>query len=480
MYGFNYKLVPLRLCIVEDVFFYVFFLCFPTVLTFPSFPSFSDSMVSTDFEIPTFQSLGISESDSPVVYFCGNSLGLLPKGTRQAIKDELDAWAQRGVESHFNHPNKTDWVDIDLPLVAPLAELVGALEKEVAAMGSLTSNLNALMVSFYRPQGRRTKILFERHAFPSDYYAFLNMVKLHGYDESHLVQIDVPEGATYIDTNLVLEHIDRLHEELAVVCLPGIQYYTGQLFDIASITARARHYGIVVGWDLAHAVGNVPLDLHRWDVDFAAWCSYKYLNAGPGGIAGIFVHERHTRNNSAASFPPRLAGWWGNNPQEKFKMLELFDPVASALSYRQSNPSVLDCVALKASLDVFQKAGGVKTLRQKSLALTGSLQKLLQLSPYYIDQNDPDYNKLGFRILTPLDPEQRGAQLSILFQPHKPEKLENVMEIVNSYLHNHGIIADERRPDVIRLAPVPLYNTMDDVEYVVRILSEAMKTIETK
>lgn len=434
-----------------------------------------------EFEIPTLASLGISAADSQSVYLCGNSLGLMPRATRQALNDELDAWAKRGVESHFNHPGldqqKTNWVDIDLPLVPLLAEIVGGTTKEVAAMGTLTSNLNALLVSFYKPEGRKTKILFEKQAFPSDYYALLNMVKLHGYDESHLVQIEIPKGKTYVDTQTVLGKINEHKDDLALVCLPGIQYYTGQFFDIGRITKEAHKHGIVAGWDLAHAVGNVPLELHNWDVDFAAWCSYKYLNAGPGGIAGIFVHERHTKDNSKSSFPPRLAGWWGNNPLERFKMLEQFDPINSALSYRQSNPSVIDCVALKSSLEIFQKAGGVKKLRERSLQLTGRLQQLLEQSPFYISQEEPESEKVGFRILTPLDPAQRGAQLSILFQPHHEEKLQNIMERVNAHLHSHGIVCDERRPDVIRVAPAPLYNTENEVDAVVAKINQALEKI---
>jgi len=366
-----------------------------------------------------------------------------------------------------------------LPLIPLLAPLVGAKHNEVAAMGSLTANLNALLISFYKPKGKRTKILFEKRAFPSDYYAFLNMVKLFGYDESHLIQLSVKLGETYLKTQDILDAITKHEDELALVCFPGIQYYTGQLFDIEKITSHTKQVSngeIKVGWDLAHAVGNVPLKLHDWDVDFAAWCSYKYLNSGPGAMAGIFVHEQYTKDNSKSSFSPRLAGWWGNNPGDRFKMLEQFDPINSALSYRQSNPSVIDVVSIKSSLEVFEKAGGVEKLRTKSLKLTQYLQDSVTSLPYYIaDENDND--TLGFKILTPLNPQERGCQLSVLFQPHYDDETKNIMERVNKYLHSHAIICDERRPDVIRLAPLPLYNTFEEVYYIVKRLKEALDEI---
>ncbi|KAG5417578.1 BNA5 [Candida metapsilosis] len=446
------------------------------------YPTYKD-----EFCIPTFESLGINNDkfakDTESIYLCGNSLGLMPKQTSTAINNELKAWSMRGVESHFNHPleESTNWVDIDLPCVPLLAPLVGAKENEVAVMGSLTSNLNALLTHFYKPNGKRSKILFEKQAFPSDYYAFLNIVKLHGYDESHLIQVDRPNGETYLKTELILSTVDENLDEIALVCFPGIQYYTGQFFDIKRITnyIKEKASEIVVGWDLAHAVGNVPLHLHDWDVDFAPWCSYKYLNAGPGAIAGIFVHEKHTKDNTTEKYKPRLAGWWGNNSADRFKMLEKFDPIASALSYRQSNPSVIDCVALKSSLQVFEKVGGIEKLREKSVKLTQFLQDLLTSSKYYVPQDSTDSTKFGFKILTPLSPEDRGAQLSVLFQPHRDNKQDNVMEKVSEYLHNHAIICDERRPDVIRLAPLPLYNTFEETYIAMQRLFEVLDSISS-
>ncbi|KAK6459132.1 L-kynurenine hydrolase [Scheffersomyces xylosifermentans] len=445
-----------------------------------------------EFAIPTFKSLGIKSEkfpeDTESIYLCGNSLGLMPKSTKAAINDELSAWVERGVEAHFNHPGqnegKTPWVDIDLPLVPLVAPIVGAKENEVAVMGTLTSNLNALLINFYKPRGRRTKILFEKQAFPSDYYAFVNLVKFHGFDESHLIQLKVQPGHTYLTTEQIKKAIDDNIDDLALVCFPGIQYYTGQFFKIEEITNYVKEKSkneITVGWDLAHAAGNVPLKLHDWNVDFAAWCSYKYLNSGPGGIAGIYVHEQYTKNNSKGNFTPRLAGWWGNNAADRFKMLEEFDPINSALSYRQSNPSVIDVVAVKSSLELFQKVGGVQKLREKSIALTQFLQDLLQSSKYNIKQeagdDEPLEHKIGFKILTPLNPEERGAQLSVIFKPHYVNKSDNIMEKVFDYLHEHAIICDERRPDVIRFAPLPLYNSFEETYYAATRLFEALDKI---
>lgn len=442
-----------------------------------------------EFEIPTFGSLGITSPEGKAstdqsTYLCGNSLGLLPKSTRKYLQDELNAWGARGVESHFNHPfndeDHTPWVDIDLPLLPLFAPIVGAKESEIAIMGSLTANLNALLIHFYKPKGTRSKILFEKGAFPSDFYALLNLVEMNGFDSSSLIQLSPKAGSTYLEMDDIFEAIQNHADELAMVMFPGIQYYTGQLFDIPAITRFVKNLSsdIIVGWDLAHAVGNVPLQLHEWNVDFAAWCNYKYVNSGPGAIAGIFVHEKYTLDNDHSKYVPRLAGWWGNNSQDRFKMLEKFDPIKSALSYRQSNPSVLDCVCVRSSLKLFAKAGGINTLRLKSIELTSFLQELLTKSPYYIDQESTDKSRLGFQILTPLVPEQRGAQLSLLFVPHNDEPSKNVMEKVFGYLHSHGVICDERRPDVIRLAPTPLYNTFTEVWQAVELVDNALGLIK--
>ncbi|ODQ80197.1 hypothetical protein BABINDRAFT_35437 [Babjeviella inositovora NRRL Y-12698] len=435
-----------------------------------------------DFHVPTLGSLDISNPayDPAVesIYFCGNSLGLMPKATRQAVMDELDAWATRGVESHFRNARTTDWVDVDLPLLPLLAPLVGARVTEVCVAGTLTGNLNSLVTSFYRPQGKRTKILFEKAAFPSDYYAFLNQVRLRGYDASHLVQL-APRAREYVlRTEDILAAIDQHEAELALVCFSGIQYYTGQFFDIEAITRHAKAKGITVGWDLAHAVGNVELSLHDWDVDFAVWCSYKYLNSGPGAIAGLFVHETHTKGKGT-DFIPRMAGWWGNNASERFKMFEKFEPIESALGFRQSNPSVTDVVAVKASLELFARAGGISTLREKGVELTNFLEKLLHVSKHYITP-DASFDEIStpcFTIITPVYVDARGQQLSLLFFPHHDSRAQNVMERVFAYLNGYGIIVDERRPDVIRIAPLPLYNTFEEVHYTVRRFNEAFDKI---
>ncbi|SCU81692.1 LADA_0C00496g1_1 [Lachancea dasiensis] len=442
------------------------------------------------FCIPSFGSMGLKSggntSDySPVTYMCGNSLGCMPKSTRNAINQELDAWADRAVESHFRHRGAseglTPWMDIDLPLSNLLPSVVGALESEVAVMGSLTSNLNALLVAFYRPTPSKYKIICEKGAFPSDFYAFYNQCGLHHVDpKDALIRLEPRSGETFLQTDDIIQAISDNSEQLALVCLPGIQYYTGQLFDMEKITLFAHQFeGVVVGWDLAHAVGNVPLQLHDWGVDFACWCSYKYLNSGPGGIAGIFVHENHAQVGASEpdGYLPRLAGWWGNNRERRFQMKELFEPISGALGFRQSNPSVIDVVALRASLEIIKDFGGIKALRERSLLLTGYLLELLQQSKFYRKSLPSGKNEPGFIILTPLDERERGAQLSLYFFPHHDDRKLDTMERVCAYLNQRGAIVDERRPDVIRIAPVPLYNTFQDVFRVVELLNGAFQEI---
>ncbi|SCV02509.1 LAME_0H02124g1_1 [Lachancea meyersii CBS 8951] len=443
------------------------------------------------FCIPTYGSMGLRSdgakaSDySPVTYLCGNSLGCMPKSTRNAISQELDAWADRAVESHFRHRGEqqglTSWMDIDLPLSNLLPSLVGALESEVAVMGSLTSNLNALMVSFYRPTSTKFKILCEKGAFPSDFYAFYNQCAIHNLDpDEALIRLEARESETFLRTDDIIKAISDNKDELALICLPGIQYYTGQWFDMEKITKFAHQCkGIVVGWDLAHAVGNVPLGLHDWGVDFACWCSYKYLNAGPGAIAGIFVHERHTQVGSSEkqSYLPRLAGWWGNNRERRFQMKEIFEPISGALGFRQSNPSVIDVVALRSSLEVIKDFGGINAMRERSLLLTNYLMELLMESRFYHKSAPNGVSAPGFTILTPPEEKDRGAQLSLLLFPHHSDRKLDTMERVFEYMNERGIIVDERRPNVIRIAPAPLYNTFQDVFRAVDILDEALESI---
>lgn len=429
-----------------------------------------------EFCVPTMRSMGLESDDldQEVMYLCGNSLGLMPRKTRSAVTKELDAWSMRGVEAHFRHPGVaedcTSWVDVDLPVLPLLEPIVGAQTGEVAVMNSLTANLNSLLVAFYRPEGKRAKILFEKAAFPSDYYAFYAQCELHGLDPTEtLIQVEPRDGETSIKTQDVLDTIERYKDELALVCLPGIQYYSGQLFEMEAITKFAHQYpGIVVGWDLAHAVGNVELQLHDWGVDFACWCSYKYLNAGPGAIGGLFVHSKHA--GSSEKYLPRLSGWWGNNAARRFQMLEKWEPIPGALGFRQSNPSVLDVVALRSSLELFAKYGGMSKIRARSLKLTGYLLKSLKQSPFYTD----DHSKIGFNVITPVDRDSdHGSQLSLRFYPLDSD----TMEQVSSYANKRGLIGDERRPNVMRLAPAPLYNTFQDVFGAVQLLNEALTAI---
>jgi kynureninase len=439
------------------------------------FPTFKD-----EFFVPTLSSLGCpvteDEKKEQGFYFCGNSLGLMPKATEKAVQNELEAWKGRAVVSHFNHPTSHGWVDCDVPLNPYLKDIVGAEDaSEVAIMNTLTGNLHSMMSSFYKPTKDRYKILFENKAFPSDTYAFQGQAKLHGLSiEDALIPLSPREGEFTLRKEDILDVIEKEGDKIAVVIFSGIQYYTGQLFDIPAITKAAKAKGCVVGWDLAHAVGNVPLKLHDWDVDFAVFCTYKYLNSGPGSIGGLFLHSKHGKDNR-----PRLAGWWGNNPETRFNMANEFDPVPGASGYKMSNPSVLNVACLAESLKIFRKAGGMEPLREKSLSMTNYMEKLLTQSPYYIPvEKSHGYDNIKepkFTIITPLDPESRGAQLSLLFLPLG----KGLMQHVFKYLEDHGVIGDERQPDVIRLAPNHLYNThwetLKAVQYVFQGIEDFLK-----
>ncbi|TPX34178.1 hypothetical protein SmJEL517_g03079 [Synchytrium microbalum] len=374
------------------------------------------------------------------IYLCGNSLGLQPKRTRELISEELHVWADRGVNGHFDHPHNRPWALIDDHVVQSTAKIVGAKESEVAVMNSLTANLHFLMVSFYRPTSTRHKILMEPKCFPSDHFAIESQIKFHGYDPlPSIITVNLRDGESNISTDDILQAIDKDGDSIALVLFGGVQYYTGQLFDMQAITRAGHEKGCVVGFDLAHAVGNVPLQLHDWNVDFAAWCTYKYLNSGAGGIGGAFVHERHASDSTL----PKFLGWWGTDPTTKFAMSHDFKPINGANQYRVSNPAVLTTVALMGSLSVFDKTS-MAELRAKSLLLTGYLEHLLdKLSSPYI------------KIITPRDPLQRGCQLSVLLQGRN-------MEAVHHALLQQGIVCDERKPDVIRISPAPLYNTFED------------------
>lgn len=438
------------------------------------------------FEVPTFESMGtssLSNKDSPknsdgtspnITYFVGNSLGLMPKATVAAVTDELKAWGSRGVVGHFRRDDfdgLTPWADIDLPIDPLLAPILGAAEEsEVALMNTLTGNLHTLVTAFYKPSGKRYKIMMEEKAFPSDQYALQGQVRLHGYDpKDAIIEVAPREGEHTLRTSDILDLIEKNKDEIAIVLFSGVQYYTGQFFDIEKITKAGKAAGAIVGWDLAHATGNVPLKLHDWDADFAMFCTYKYLNSGPGSIGGIFLHSKHGNDSSR----PRLAGWWGNDSETRFQMSPEFIPIPGAKGFRMSNPTVLSVVCVEQSLKIFQEAGGIEKLRERSLSMTNLLFELLEQSKYYVPverfdeagKNHP--NK--FTIITPADPNARGAQLSLLFS-------EGIMLTVFDELEKQGIVGDERKPSVIRLAPNHLYNTHAEVVHVVdsldKILSE--------
>ncbi len=375
---------------------------------------------------------------NPLIYFCGNSLGLQPKTVRSYIEQELLDWENFGVEGHFHakHP----WMPYHEFLTEKMARIVGAKKNEVVVMNSLTVNLHLMMVSFYRPTSTKYKIVIEQSAFPSDQYAVQSQIKFHGYKtEDGLIEIKSRENENIIRTEDIEKLIEEQGDSIAMIILGGVNYYTGQAFDMKRITEIAHNKNIVVGFDLAHAAGNIALQLHDWNVDFAVWCSYKYLNSGPGGIGGCFVHEKYAKNNTL----PRFAGWWGNNKQERFLMQSDFNAIEGAEGWQLSNPPILALASLRASLDIFEDAG-MKNLITKSHLLTGYLEYLFNEI-----KND------AIEIITPKDSSQRGAQLSV--------RLKNRDKLFFNTLTESGVICDWREPDVIRLAPVPLYNSFIDV-----------------
>ena len=395
--------------------------------------------------------LPANRSGEALIYFAGNSLGLMPKTAKQIVEQELEDWARLGVDAHLKA--KTPWYSYHETLREPAARLVGAQPIEVISMNSLTVNLHLMMATFYRPTKARFKILMEDPAFPSDTYAIKTQIVHHGLEPKEALLLACPrEGEFTVRTEEILDLIEKHTTELAVLLIGGVNFFTGQWFDLPTIAAAAQKYGITVGVDLAHAIGNVPLSLHDWNVDFAVWCSYKYLNAGPGAVAGAFVHERHATNTNL----PRLAGWFGNDPNTRFRMqLEPeFIPVASADGWQISNPPILSMAPLRASLSIFEEAG-METLRQKSIKLTSYLQFLLE--------SEPDgRSKKRYTVITPRQANQRGCQLSIKAQDH-PKGLFGKLEAA-------GVKCDFREPNVIRAAPTPLYNTFHEVWRFARIL----------
>jgi kynureninase len=372
------------------------------------------------------------------VYLCGHSLGLQPKATADYIRQELDDWARLGVEGHFH--GKNPWMPYHRLLAEQTAELVGATPREVVVMNSLTVNLHLMMVSFYRPTQKRHKILVESGAFPSDQYAVKSQIAFHGFDPAtSLVELSPRSGESCLRDEDVLSLIERSGEEIALIMIGGVNYATGQAFDLQEITRIGQAHGCVVGFDLAHAAGNLNLKLHEWAPDFAVWCSYKYLNGGPGCIAGCFVHERHARSSGL----PRFAGWWGHEEASRFRMGPDFHPIPGAEGWQLSNPPIVSLAALRASMDIFHGAG-MGRLRAKSISLTAYLEFLL--------------NRLkssNFSIVTPTENSRRGAQLSICIPPSRRDLCDR--------LAAEGVICDWREPDTLRVAPVPLYNSYQDV-----------------
>ncbi|MCK6616461.1 MAG: kynureninase [Cyclobacteriaceae bacterium] len=387
----------------------------------------------------------------PVIYFTGNSLGLQPITTKKFINEELQDWATQGVEGHLQ--SKRPWLYYHKFFKKPLAKLVGAKPIEVTAMNQLTVNLHLMMVSFYQPTSQRFKLIVERGAFSSDQYAFESQVRYHGLNPNDaIIELTPRPGEYTLRTEDIVQTIAEHTNRLALVVLGGVQYYTGQFFNIRQLTEAAHRAGAYAGFDLAHAIGNVPLSLHDDHVDFAVWCSYKYLNSGPGGVAGTFVHERHATNFSL----PRFAGWWGHHEAERFKMRKGFKPMPGVDGWQLSNFPVLSGAPQLASLEIFQQAG-IKRLRKKSLLLTGYLEFLLQ-------QLDPSQNQ--FVIITPSNPDERGCQLSILMKKSGRKVFDKLVA--------SGISADWREPDVIRVAPVPLYNSFEEVFMFAQHLGQAM------
>jgi kynureninase len=388
-----------------------------------------------------------SHQGRDAIYFCGNSLGLQSRDVETSIRQELKDWQELAIGGYLGARNP--WMTYQLPFRLPLSRIVGCLEEEVTVMNALTVNLHLLLLSFYHPARPRYKILMEAGAFPSDQYAVETQVRWHGFDPADaIVEVAPREGEKTLREEDILAAIDRNKDSLALVLFGGINYYTGQLFDMAAITAAAHKAGALAGFDLAHAAGNVPLRLHDWDVDFAVWCSYKYLNGGPGAVGGAYLHERFARDPSHT----RLGGWWGNDEASRFRMEKGFIAKPNADGWNLSTAQVFNMVSLKASLQIFEEAG-FEHIARKSRALTAYLHSLLS-----------GLSNLRFHIITPEDPGHRGAQLSLFFEERAREIHEKMTEA--------AIIVDYREPGVIRVAPAPLYNSFEEVYRFFQILQQ--------
>ena len=400
------------------------------------------------FYFPTFH-------EKTVRYFTGNSLGLQPKTVASYIQQELEDWQKYGVEGHFMA--KRPWFAYHENLTEKVAKIVGAKPMEVVVTHSLTTNLHLLMVSFYRPQGKRTKILCEAKAFPSDQYALESQVKFHGLNlAEHLVEVGPRAGEQLIREEDILSKIEELGDELALVMIGGVNYYTGQLFDMAAITKVGHSVGAIVGFDLAHAAGNINLQLHEWGLDFAAWCSYKYLNSSPGGVSGMFVHERHANKPEL----PRFAGWWGHDKSSRFMMEPGFKPMQGAEGWQLSNAPVLGMAAHLASVEIFEEAG-MDRIGEKRDLMTAFLEFVID------DISERNKDRVSFELITPRDKTKRGAQLSIMAKGQGKALFDA--------LSAEGVVADWREPNVIRVAPAPLYNSFEDCYWFGQLLEKAIQ-----
>lgn len=395
------------------------------------------------------------------VYLCGNSLGPQPHPVRAAVQTHLDKWASLGVAGHFTSPDP--WADIEVSAAAAVAPIVGAKPAEVAIMNSLTVNLHLMLTTFYRPSGKRKCIIIEDGAFSSDEYALQTHIAARGLDpENVIVRLKPRSGERLLRDQDILSSIKDLSAAglLALVLLPGVQYYTGQFFPMKEVCKVSRQAGVPIGFDLAHAVGNTPLSLHEWGADFAVWCSYKYLNAGPGAVAGVFVHERH-----AAEVLPRHAGWWGHDRTSRFAMPREFVPQKGAPGFQLSNPPVLAIVPVTEAARVFAKAGGMDAVRKKSVKLTAFLERLID-------------KELGgqVEIVTPREKHRRGSQLSLVVEKVRMWQGGD-MHKFNDRLEKRGVICDVREPDVLRVAAAPLYNSFADVALFVQVLKEVLEEL---
>ena len=393
-----------------------------------------------------------------VIYFTGNSLGLQPKAAKDYVNQELDDWAKWGVEGHFKAKNP--WFSYHEMFAEPISKLVGAKPKEVVVMNNLTVNLNLLMVSFYRPTKERYKILCEAKAFPSDQYALEMQAKVAGFNpDEAIVEVEPRAGEHTIRHEDILAKINEAGNELACVLIGGVNYFTGQVFDMKSITEAAHKVGATCGFDLAHGVGNIELKLHEWNVDFACWCSYKYLNSGPGGVSGIYVHERHCENTDL----PRFAGWWGHEKETRFLMEKGFKPIKTAEAWQMSNAPVLSMAAHKAAIDIFDEVGMEKLLAKQKL-LAGYLEFIVDdISEHFLNKASGKW----LEIITPRDWKERGCQVSVIAHGFGKTLFDK--------LTAEGIISDWREPNAIRMAPVPLYNSFEDIYRFGEILSKYLK-----